>query len=331
MEVAGLVLGSLVILDIAEKAAAIAKVINEVKSFPGDVAEILFQLSNEAQKLEAWAAETALYTKTERPSKPEVRDLQAAIGNALSTAVERILLALADARSVTDKIGITKALDQIPPAPDRSAANISNLSLEQNRDSALHGAKARQELIEKSLKSKGLRKKTAFSFKPWGVSDKEKLQESVVKLKYWNGELWTLLSRRQRLALDFQVSCQILAVAADDTVTLATVQGATVVSSDLFASASLAQANIVIEQNTTAVSEMIAWKRLEWFDTNLHLRSQLAILKGTDSSALMLYTHPCGRVDKFDRSRAWNKQWGYCSGQLARLFLVHCRPTENCI
>lgn len=142
-----------------------------------------------------------------------------------------------------------------PPSQEVTACDATRVTVRQILEHR------QQEVQLESLKR---RKKLKFLVRPWGKSDKQTLSEILQRLKYWNGELWSILSRHEERELNFQVTCQIMSV-AHDIETLSVVETCSIeFSTDLSVSAALGKKRLQLENSVSIdTGSLVPWGTVE--------------------------------------------------------------------
>ncbi|PMD21455.1 hypothetical protein NA56DRAFT_645718 [Hyaloscypha hepaticicola] len=275
MEIAGFIFGLSGLIAVADKALCIAQLISEVQHFGEDTTEILFQLANESQKIHSLIVHIAEHhdrgkaEDADSETDEDENDSLQLVGQVrmrLNSAFSRLQIAINEAEGILEKYGLlswgpvgndtTASAGPQERRHSHQAGQEAMLGLKLTEGSAGLGLssvlehRTRTAAVEHRV---SLKKRVKFLVKPWSTSDKARLLDAISRMKYWNAEVRSMLSGRERRQIQEHASCQIMA-ATDNAAALAVVQSRSDGENpELQASAALSRKRIEAEEDAEAI------------------------------------------------------------------------------
>ncbi|KAI2622010.1 hypothetical protein GGS26DRAFT_258850 [Hypomontagnella submonticulosa] len=289
MEAAGFSIGLSGLIAVVDSAFSLCQYVNRIREFADDVSEQLFRVENESEKANCWAIEMSRFATVEGTARDknsrngggnqiiEKDTIREIMEKRVEICLSRLEKALKEAENIIKSKELTKTHTEHETSQKSLSAAVLPIVSTLGMGAAL--PRLRLKLMEqkrlKTLEGMALRKKVKYTFKPWGTDDHKKLNDLIQVLAYWNGELWSLLSRQMQDQLQFQVSCAIMS-RTNDASTLSVIGTAVSgVSPALSATANLSRERLSLEQSNTPIN--VETLLLEW--SSVHFPSQLSSVK----------------------------------------------------
>lgn len=232
MDILSFVIGTNGLLSFAQLACDIVKTRQEVRDLPEDMRDLIAKLMFETCKVRYWSLRAAEVDDTKH-SKPDCRNEK--IWNEEKTLIQQcaseIGNALEQAKRITQKYALDPYQEDVhmdnaqgPAAsPSKSSTATANSkspigSAYSLRDGAhvfasvmaspgvpdsreVFGPNVRGMQTSSSVRSLSTRKKLAAVLKPWGVTDKKALENSIKTLSDWNTNLYSILTLSELVAV----------------------------------------------------------------------------------------------------------------------------------
>ena len=214
MDIVSLVIGTSGLLTFAQTAFNITKVLQKAYSFPEDMTDLLSHLSFETEKVRCWSLEAAALRADQTPRSMLGRrdqDLVDIHQHMIQLCANEIGAALAEIEKITRKYLVAPELDEGDPQPANgpSAGKTKGSDYSFRAGAQVFAAvmaspgvpNSRQAFRAKAwgiqsasfLRTMSTRKKVAAVLKPWGITDKVSLEESLKKLTSWNDRVYSLI------------------------------------------------------------------------------------------------------------------------------------------
>ncbi|KAI0377038.1 hypothetical protein F5Y04DRAFT_193010 [Hypomontagnella monticulosa] len=290
METAGFAIGLSGLIAVVDGAFSLCQYVNKIREFADDVSEQLFRVENESEKANCWAIEMSRFATVEGTAKGNISGngggsqiiekdtIREIMEKRIEICLSRLEKALKDAENIIKSKELTKSHTKDEPKEKSLSAAV--LPIVSTLSMGAASSQLRMKLMEqkrlKTLEGMALRKKVKYTFKPWGTDDRKKLDDLIQVLAYWNGELWSLLSRQMQDRLQFQVSCAIMSRTNDASSLSVIGTVASRVSPGLSATANLSRERLSLEQSSTPIN--VETLLLEW--STVHFPSRFSSAKG---------------------------------------------------
>lgn len=268
METAAFVIGLSGLIGVVDKAFSVCQYVNEIREFAQNISEQLFKVENESEKASCWAIEMSQFAALDgaaRDANPgndggdqniERTTIRETMEQRVEICLIRLGKALKDAENIIKSQELTKNHTKVGPKQmslqDAVFTTVPIVSLGVGIPELR--VKLREQKRLRTLEGMALRKKVKYTFKPWGTDDRKRLDAVIQDMAYWNGELWSLLSRQMQERCQFQVSCAIMA-RTNDSATLSAIEAAIPdVPPNLSATAGLGREKLFLERSNTPVN-----------------------------------------------------------------------------